>query len=335
MRKNSINIDKLRKPFSKLTSFNDKIAFWEDHKLDFKKVDYVNSEGYVALSIQPNDLQQRVSYNKWILSRWRDHFLNDKGKKLQNGSGMLDFIPQDFEKLRSEFNEHLSESKLKSDFIRLKLKYVIDTIGKVAKNQPNLPILMHEKFKAHQQMDLFYFDVNLTITFVTIRQMAQLWDLIEFRCYLEMTEKSFRRSTISELHFLKIEDYTEDQLLRLWQFLKDEHYIAINTSFPVFSNVFNTTNSSSGEKVLWIDRVRRSKNISRQSLIELIVFLLDYEFPPTGLLYKFLSNYFSTEADGSLELNYENFRKCYHKSKNGGNLKDPRIIHLKRGLMGI
>jgi len=329
------NIDKLKKSFSKLTSFDDKITFWQDHNLDFQTIEYKDSEGYVALSLQPSDVQERVKYNEWIIGRWRDHFLRDSGNKLNNVQSKLRFIPKDFELLRSEFDKQLSETKQKAEFVRIKLKSINETIAHVSNDYKDIAKMLVVKFKLRQEADLFFYEIHQINTMLVLRRIAKLWDLIKFSCYLESVEKSFRRSTINELHFLKIEKYTEVQLSTLLHFLIKEHYIGSNTSLELLSKVFNMTYSSSEEKILWIDRVHTSKNVSRQSLIAFIIFLIDGELPQLGILYKFLSNSFSTEVEGSLELNYGNFRGCYLNFKKDGAVKDQRVIHLKKGLMNI
>lgn len=329
------NIDKLKKSFSKLTSFDEKIDFWEEHNLDFQTIEYIDSEGYVALSLQTSDIQERVKYNRWIIGRWRNHFLRDSGKKLNNVQSKLRFIPKDFELLRSEFDNQLSETKQKAEFVSLKLKSINETIAQVSNDYKDIAKMLVVKFKSRQEDDLFYYEIHQINTMLVLRRIAKLWDLIKFKCYIESLEKSFRRSTINELHFLKIEKYTEEQLSTLLHFLIKEHYIGSKTSLELLSKTFNMTHSSSDEKILWIDRVHTSKNVSRQSLITFIIFLMDGELPQLGILYKFLSNSFSTEVDGSLELEYGNFKKCYQKFKKDGAVKDQRVIHLKEGLMTI
>ena len=288
-------MDELALRFNNLSAYTEKLEFWDDENLDFKTLEYCNAQGDVVLSLTPVHIEERVSYNAWLIQHWRKHFLLEEGAKSQQDIDTSRIV-RSFDVLKKEFEEKTLKQG-KRQVIQSELEGVEEKIKAIAGVRGAVVKELFRLMSSGRETDLFQMPITPSNRLIKSRHLGRLWDITGYKVFLLKVQKSRK---IKEIQFIRFKPLTEEQWEKLYKELKGV-FIAPNTELELFIKVFKGS-ADSGKKIVWINRASRSKLINHQTLIQLVVSLL-HEISDPGILYKFIIKSFSTQITENLSYN--------------------------------
>ncbi|MES2378115.1 MAG: hypothetical protein V4553_16115 [Bacteroidota bacterium] len=298
--------------FVKITAYNEKLLFWDKYVGDYQKIDYIASD-MVLLTIKPNGINELRLYNKWVIDHWRDHFINQRGKKTKPG---IYQVYKYYDDLKNVFLKKLN--KLQPLDKRVYLNNEISQVDKVIQrhtiNNKSLCKKLYELFETYKEKDIYEYQSNKVSPMLELRVIGKLWDLIQYKVFLEApsTVKLATSEIISSHklnqkgHKLKFKPLTDSQIIRLHSFLLSNEFIDKSTPKSLIEELINHPGNNLNNKIHWIDVPERNTiRVNKLTLFSLIVNLTAEVFDSKDL-YDFIINNIEIKGQSS---NLTSYRK--------------------------
>src|SRR5882757_9763786 len=101
-----IQLKELQTEFDKISDYKERLNFWDEHSLDFRDDHKTTSDKTIILFIQPQNLNERKLYNKWIIDHWRLYYINEE-YKVDEVPENINLLFKDFEALKNEYRDRV------------------------------------------------------------------------------------------------------------------------------------------------------------------------------------------------------------------------------------
>jgi hypothetical protein len=275
--------NKIVEKFVKITAYNEKLLFWDKYVGDYQKIDYIASD-MVLLTIKPNGINELRLYNKWVIDHWRDHFINQRGKKTKPG---IYQVYKYYDDLKNIFLKTLN--KLNPLDKRVYLNNEIGQVNKVIEqhtiNNKSVCKKLYKLFETYKENDIYEYQSNKVSSMLELRVIGKLWDLIEYKVFLESpSTKSLTNINETLLptnpnqadNNFKFRSLTSSQINRLYSFLKTNELIDESTPEKLIEELIYYPTKNFNNKIHWIDVPQKNTAaINKRTLFCLVTNLAD------------------------------------------------------------
>lgn len=309
---------------SELEAFNSldylgKLKFWEDKLISFGNTtkQVTNS---VNITIEPKNVQELVSYNRWVINHFQNHFRNNLTQSnLRDSGGRYKSIEEYLLYFSNRFKGQKYEDKL--EFIEDQIRNINAFI--LNKTKPETPLSrIHSLVNYDLEDDIYYSKENI----VVLRGIAEVLDAIKYRVYLR---RQLRILNLSKPpHKGYVFKLTKERIRKLYENLVANSFIHKNTDLDFFTSVFNNECMPSEDKILWVD-CASNHEVNKKTLIELADELIHSTTRQQNLFLIDFFKLYGPKENGLpgemafIEITNETLKGARRLSKKTPNLKPP------------
>ncbi|KEQ28297.1 hypothetical protein N180_01290 [Pedobacter antarcticus 4BY] len=265
----------------------------EEETLKFYQQEFVEIQeesDNLVLSIRPNNLEERIQYNKWVIDHWREVF--QKGKQKTSKIGFqpvyksIDELVSNFKTIVQQ-NPNLDRQSIISNQISRTDRFIKDL-----KVDDDLIEKVYLEMKSWSEDDLYHNLGQATTELIEFRYIGKIWDRLKFKVFLEneAMPPSNTKNSVEGIKPIKMKYINYGQIRILFDRLLDAKFIHEETKYLDFRHVILQSQLDETPKIRWID-IADNKDVNKIPLIEFVDQLI---LGNTRMKNLFIKTYFNT-----------------------------------------
>jgi hypothetical protein len=250
----------IQNEFQALT-YAEKLNYWDEKGISFT-YDYHQIEESVRITIKPNQGTDQLIYNKWIVDHWRRRFFTNLPPL--TSSSLL--ILKSFQDYVKAYEQQLA-NKQKEEVFESEIPRVSAQILSFKVKRPILTMVYYNVNNSLEE-DIYKFQSGETSTFVELKQIAQVLDLIKYLVFLKREKRNYKQSEQppTKGYFAST---TQSRIEVLYDELITHRFIDKGTDKSNFIKLLNNDKVDDDFSITWIDFAPKSKVGNKLTLLAL------------------------------------------------------------------